>query len=665
MKKIIKKVISLSLLLLLFSNVVNASDKDSFEEYLQYIKDEGKIIRVSTKSLRYLYDAPAIVTVISRDEILNSGAKKLVDILKHIPGFGITENAQGNYDIETRGMKTFLSEKVLIMLNGKVLNNVFTGGATWVHENLNLREVQKIEIIRGPGSALYGANAFAVVNIITISEKRPDEYSFSSSLGSFGTKDYHLFLRKRYSDDIIVQAYGSLYKTDGFKVVDNSFFDGRYTNADESNSFKLNLQYKGLETNFDLTARDNNFDNSSFGLYDQVVNAKFYEFTGDVKYHYGLRDNLEIIPRFYYNRFSLEMDLDQVFTSPALPAVQGFLIEGRTKQKNETFGVEIQTDYNPIGDHRFIVGTVHEYIRQFDTGLDANIDFATLSTKSSVQEVPNFTKDADRKLWGFYGQYELPTKYVNITLGGRYDHYSDFGGTFNPRSGVVVKPAEWLSWKLLYSEAYRAPSFTEMYSRNNFTLIGNDDLKAEKLKSWETGFEFKAGPMNLTSNFFYNEVDNLIFINQAVAPATYKNSDSTVFIKGVESELKFRYSEHYAYINHTYQHMGRTVYGMPVNKGSFGITIVPLKNTSINLEFLYIGKRKREVSDTRDAVKPYLLTDVTFTKRKLFDHVNIKGLIRNLFNQHYNDPTPLVNGLAGQDTRRAGATYMIELEYEF
>ncbi|MFQ5453773.1 MAG: TonB-dependent receptor plug domain-containing protein, partial [Candidatus Zixiibacteriota bacterium] len=653
------------LLLLLFSNVVNASDKDSFEEYLQYIKDEGKIIRVSTKSLRYLYDAPAIVTVISRDEILNSGAKKLVDILKHIPGFGITENAQGNYDIETRGMKTFLSEKVLIMLNGKVLNNVFTGGATWVHENLNLREVQKIEIIRGPGSALYGANAFAVVNIITISEKRPDEYSFSSSLGSFGTKDYHLFLRKRYSDDIIVQAYGSLYKTDGFKVVDNSFFDGRYTNADESNSFKLNLQYKGLETNFDLTARDNNFDNSSFGLYDQVVNAKFYEFTGDVKYHYGLRDNLEIIPRFYYNRFSLEMDLDQVFTSPALPAVQGFLIEGRTKQKNETFGVEIQTDYNPIGDHRFIVGTVHEYIRQFDTGLDANIDFATLSTKSSVQEVPNFTKDADRKLWGFYGQYELPTKYVNITLGGRYDHYSDFGGTFNPRSGVVVKPAEWLSWKLLYSEAYRAPSFTEMYSRNNFTLIGNDDLKAEKLKSWETGFEFKAGPMNLTSNFFYNEVDNLIFINQAVAPATYKNSDSTVFIKGVESELKFRYSEHYAYINHTYQHMGRTVYGMPVNKGSFGITIVPLKNTSINLEFLYIGKRKREVSDTRDAVKPYLLTDVTFTKRKLFDHVNIKGLIRNLFNQHYNDPTPLVNGLAGQDTRRAGATYMIELEYEF
>ena len=82
----------LIIILSLQINISHASaEKSQLEEYMQYIKEEGQIIYISTRSLRYLYDAPAIVTVISREQILNSGAKKLVDILKHVPGFGITD----------------------------------------------------------------------------------------------------------------------------------------------------------------------------------------------------------------------------------------------------------------------------------------------------------------------------------------------------------------------------------------------------------------------------------------------------------------------------------------------------------------------------------------------------------------------------------------------
>ncbi len=123
--------------------------------------------------------APAIATVITADEIKNMGARDLTDVLKTVPGFGVSINEWGVNMFEVRGIKTTGSEKILVMTDGHRLNESYTGsGLCLTFNDLSVEKIRQIEIIRGPGSALYGANAFtAVINIITKDADDADEPS--------------------------------------------------------------------------------------------------------------------------------------------------------------------------------------------------------------------------------------------------------------------------------------------------------------------------------------------------------------------------------------------------------------------------------------------------------------------------------------------------------
>ena len=178
-------------------------------------------ITVATRSPKSVRKAPAIASVITQDHIRNMGARNLNDVLTMEPGIGVSINEFGVFMYEVRGIRTQLSEKILVMIDGHSLNKSFTGSAFQsIIDEFPVENIKQVEIIRGPGSALFGANAFvAVINIITRDAADIDGLELKASGGSFDTRKINLIGGRIFENDF--QASGSLdyFKTNGEKFL--------------------------------------------------------------------------------------------------------------------------------------------------------------------------------------------------------------------------------------------------------------------------------------------------------------------------------------------------------------------------------------------------------------------------------------------------------------
>ncbi|MCP5005192.1 MAG: Plug domain-containing protein, partial [Planctomycetes bacterium] len=134
-----------------------------------YEGTEDDVIITATRYIKRIEEAPATATVITAEQIRNMGARDILDVLKMVPGIGISRiTGYGFFGIESRGIKNNHSQKVLIMIDGHRINEPNSGGASFVFNNMMVENIKRVEVIRGPGSALYGANAFvAVINVVT------------------------------------------------------------------------------------------------------------------------------------------------------------------------------------------------------------------------------------------------------------------------------------------------------------------------------------------------------------------------------------------------------------------------------------------------------------------------------------------------------------------
>ena len=169
-------------------------------EELMY-RDVEDIIISATKLIQRLEDTPAIATVISSKEIREMGARNLFDILKRIPGIGISMvTGYGKFGVESRGIKSAFSEKVLLIIDGHKVNETIRGAGIWQFGDMAVENIKRVEVIRGPGSAIHGANAFvAVINVVTKNAKDIDGVDLRIGNGSFGAEHYNLMVGNKDS----------------------------------------------------------------------------------------------------------------------------------------------------------------------------------------------------------------------------------------------------------------------------------------------------------------------------------------------------------------------------------------------------------------------------------------------------------------------------------
>ena len=675
----------------------------SFQEELKWLQEESAV-SIATKHESPVSKAPGIVTVITADEIRNAGFRTLTDVLRMVPGFEIIK--MGNIGNTTAGVRgAFGGNKIRIMIDGHFINIPSDGGAFKILDDLPVVNIRQLEIIRGPGSALYGENAFsAVINIITKNGKDVQGVFLSSGYGSFNTREENLLFGEKQGD-VEFSGMVNYRDTDGFNGtiksdqqtrIDNQLRPFRIAPAsqapgnanDWARQFDTTLKAAYKDVYFEGMYINKNrgpFVGYQFALTDGNNIGNNYVF-GEIGYKKTFEELVTLKPRIYYDQHDgsiygrllpqgstliLDVNRDGLYDKRA------FYPDGLREEatlSGKVLGTEIPFDYKLFDENLLTLGFEYRLVSQTNITYSANFNPVTLLPLDTMQDFSESyppTQEATRRIWAIYLQdtWDI-TDTVGLTLGVRHDQYSDFGGTTNPRAGVTWSFTKDASLKVLYGEAFRAPSFTEMYATNQPALMGNEDLDPETIRTYEIGLSYKYFKRVTSSiNYFNNDIKDLIVLrgppgNQV--SARFENyGDARV--QGIEAETKIDIvKKNYLFMNYTFQDTEYDSGGdMPFtakNKGNFGVNVNYWKYINTNLNAFFSGKRTREGDDTRDELPSFTLFNLSVIAKEFCKTMEIQGTVFNLFDKDYRDQGPVV---VPDDIPRPGRSYFIGLSYQF
>uniref|UniRef100_UPI0040269C2C TonB-dependent receptor plug domain-containing protein n=1 Tax=Candidatus Wunengus sp. YC63 TaxID=3367699 RepID=UPI0040269C2C len=662
-------------------------------------------VAIATRHETKISKAPGIVTVITTEEIKILGYRTFVEILRTIPGFEILKDGSNGVVVPAvRGITS--SNKVRLMLNGHFVNSPFTGSAFGRFDDFPVENIKKIEIIRGPGSAMYGENAFtAVINIITKDAKDIDGVKVSSGYGSFETYEENVVFGKTYGN---VDVSGMLHyrQTGGFDgivesdrqtILDNTLSSfgvpavsqapGRVHDGRQEYDMNLKVAYKefyfeGLYINKNVSPF---IGGPQYALTDESQIRDNYVF-GEVGYKKKYEEKLTIKPRLYYDQFDLDNYIESLPEGTTVPFdtdgdgnydtlntyPDGFIGNGKVTQK--IVGTEIPFDYELFDGNMVTLGLEYRLINQTNIEFSSNFHPATYEVLDSVQKFSDtypFLKEATRRIWSVYLQdtWDI-TDTLNLTLGARHDQYSDFGGATSPRSGLTWAFMKDASLKLLYGEAFRAPNFVEMFTTNQPAIQGNEDLDPETIRTYEVGLSYKFNKYVTSGiNYFNNDIKDLIVrrtLESNPNTSRYENFGDAN-IQGIEMETKVDIAKgNYVFMNYTFQDTedddGDDLPFVARHKGNFGVNVHYWKFINTNLSSFVSGRRSREEDDTRDDLPAYALLNLSVIGKEFFKTVEVYGTVYNLLDKDYSDPGPVS---IPEDLPRPGRTFFIGLSYQF
>ncbi|MGR3293535.1 MAG: TonB-dependent receptor plug domain-containing protein [Candidatus Scalindua sp.] len=669
------------LLNLTLSNYGNAyaQSKETGLEDMFAIFTEEEIVVSALKRPRTVSKSPAIMSVITATQIKQMGFRTLVDVLKIVPGFYISMDETGEREIAVRGVLDDASQKIKVLIDGHSINDAWRGGAMWNFNDLPVENIKKIEIIRGPGSALYGQNAFlAVVNIITKDTEDIDGFQVTTSGGSFSTQNYNLLFGKEYGD-LKVSGFLDYFDTQGFskKIEQDVLFPaaasrspGQSQNRKEKTDLNLKLSYHNLEAKVKyMKKRRKDYIGVGDALNEESILRDTYMFT-EFTYKLSLSEKLNVTTKVYYDQYNYDPFFEQRPDGYRGRYPEG--IKGQLRLKQRTIGFENQVNYKLFEGNELTFGLQYEWIHQHDIKFSKNShpitdDNLTLVT-DFTDDLP-FTRKVTRHIYAFYLQDEWNiTKDIDLTVGVRHDHFTRFGGATNPRVGLIWRFIEDAHLKLLFATAFKAPSFQELFLTNNSVKIGNPSLDPEKINTFEVGLGYNfTSRISANMNYFYNRIRDKIVLDTG-SPKQFQNGGGAR-IQGIEAEWKADFgNDNYMFANYTFQDAEDTrnrnrLPDVPVHSGNIGINAGFWKYANANLTTLFSGPRPREDGDTRRDIPGQALVNLTLIGRNFIDHLEVRGSVFNLFDKSYDDPAP--KNTVPTDYPQQGRSFIIELRFEF
>jgi len=393
---------------------------------------------------------------------------------------------------------------------------------------------------------------------------------------------------------------------------------------------------------------------------------EYSNFFGELSYKQAIGEKWHLLSKFYVDRFTFDAPLE-IFSEGVIPGFPDGMF-GRPETKNRTLGVELQVDYLLWDDNAMTIGILYEDSKQFDTKSQANFDPNTNAPLGGIQDITswgNWNKNVGRRLFALYLQdvWEF-THELEGTFGVRYDHYSDFGDTVNPRAGLVWSFSRNANLKLLYGTAFRAPNFDELYSINNPVHTGDPNLDPEKVATYELSVAYFPRDISASLSYFHSDFKDIINF-AGVTPA---NSDKWT-VNGIElSAKKWIGVSNLIYANFTYQmpkddKTGKRLPEVSTHYGNVGVNWELSKYLNLNSNLLVVGSRSRDATDTRPKLKGYEVVDLTLIAKNFYETMEVRVYINNLFDETYFDPAPV--STVASDFPRQGINFMIDVSMKF
>ena len=655
------------------------------------------MVSLASRQQQTRTDAAGVVTVVDEMAIRNLGATTLREVLRTLPGLDVVTDNLGRDSIVVRGLqdRTAGAASVLVLLDGLPLREGTGGGATAINLDFPLTKAKKIEILRGPGSALFGAEALAaVINIVTYSPEEATGISVRAAGGSFGATQISLRLASPLKDFKLV-GFVHFDDVDGAQLevpadaqttLDRASPDrqpaslapSRTRDARRTLESLYRITYKGFGVDWRLmqTGSDGFVGPAdTLGLQNDL-SGKQHSLSGS--YRHGLGANGSIAGRVSWvqNQADYLLELAPPNSAVALSdgtvtLPSGLLVQ--TSLNTRRYGAEVALDRTLPGGHQFLAGLSLEREATWGLEVDGNYDFRSwaLLSGEGLQPLPGAVQDATRNVVAGFVQdrREFTSPDLAITAGLRVDRLSDLSSVFSPRLGAVWTLPRGFTLKALYGRGFRPPSFSDLH----FDLPGlrsNPELEPMVTDTVDALLLYKNRDWEFSVGAFTSQVHDPILpegpLSIAQPPLLINGAD--VDLRGIELEARGVMGPHVTFLNFTAQRpedtdTGEPVAGVPRFQATLGTTLLFADRWSVTPVLILRSGRPRAPGDERGEVPGYALVDLAFRGRTVLKKLDVGGTIRNLFDKEYFDPSP-AGGVPG-DYPRPGRAILIHAEYQF
>lgn len=647
------------------------------EDYLEMDLEELLQVSVTGSTLRSesLKTVPAAVTVFTHEQIRALGFDYLHELLNLVPGYQSNRNADSpsGYTFSARGRRNSSeAREVLLVVDGRVFSDARTGGADGSLPMFPLTQIERVEIIRGPGSAIYGSGAFnGVINVISRNLQNQDSTSkLSAAMGGDGRRSTELLTSHRL-DSWKLNAYGHFNQDDG---QDYHLESGQTTN-DPRQEMAFNMDLDNGTTRMQGAYYYQDSDN--FYTAEAILNG-FNTYKQQFK---QLGVDHQLSGESLTTKISLSyVETEQDFNALVLPA--GYLADvseppsnapflAKGKLAGESWRLGVASDLNLSESSSVQFGGEWRRNKETDAKANTNYDLGQLARGEfpvnfydSFNHSTPIGRMASQKAAALYGQWLYDTNdRTRLTLGSRFDYYDEIGHHISPRIGVVHQFHEHQTIKLLYGEAFRAPSLSEMGLMNNPLLVGNPALDYEVVKAWDLIWQGTWSNTGLTINGFHHRYDHPIVAGLQGTTRTYINGDDET-TDGISLEVNHQLTSHWLLrLSATeFLKLPDSAFREAEELGSITINYSKAK-WNWNIAAIYRGERNYLVTSTdQGSLDAYWVT-TSQLRYALQNNISLNVTIKNLTDEDYTTPSQGAGIIGGVPNR--GREWKLGMEWGF
>jgi iron complex outermembrane receptor protein len=464
-----------------------------------------------SKQARSVMRSPAAITVLTQEDIRRSGVLSVPELLRGVPGLHVAQIDATHWSVSSRGFSDEFSNKLLVMIDGRTIYAPIFSGVLWNEHDLMLEDIERIEVVRGPGGTLWGANAVnGVIHIITRSAADTQGLLVSARSGSYQTFDgaarYGLALGERAH----LRAYGKFADRDEFETA------GAGGAGDDSQSFRTGARLDWEPTASDhVTLQGDFYDVNANRVLSAGPTDREDNLGGNVllRARHTMAEHGELSFQTFWDRTERRWDI--------------------VSEERDTFDVELQHAFQPLPRSELIWGAGYR-VTSDETRGSPGLAFNPSSTTDQVYNV--------------FGQVEITLleELLSVTLGTKLEHNDYTGLEVQPSGRLLLTPSERYTFWAAVSRAVRSPSRVEddvVFTQQTGplaiqTAVGDSKVDSEDLLAWEAGFRARPHEaFNLDVAAFYNDYD---FLRTAEVRAVLPNTPFpplTTTLVGLDNEM--------------------------------------------------------------------------------------------------------------------------------
>ncbi len=601
---------------LLFATESSELDNSELSPEEEFLFSDEEVVVSAARYIQKVTESPSTIYVITAEDIRQSGLTCLPDILRRVPGLDVMTLAATQAEVNIRGIIQAPSNKTLVMIDGLAIYDRGYTSVIWSSLPVVLEDIKRIEVVLGPGSALYGANAYSgLINIITKDPEEAENVHLQGSVGNADTTYSSLLCGGRW-DHWGWKMSAGWNQTDRFRDSKNSGDMLRYN---------YTLEYKENESNLVRFAGGMSKGETEF-LSSQQSGA----FQSDIDFYYatlsGRWQGLEIMGSYLINmRKNSLLSLPQDYLDPTIDAIRlpsGPLTESQkiltvlglqamrqviasSPLNQRTLNIQGQYTLDRADWYKLICGGSYN---------NYHVDWGMMTpSEATINEAS-----------GFVQAVLVPVEGASFTVGGRFDDYEVVGNRWSYRASLVISKLKSNIFRLSYGTAYRNPSYFENFADLEVGMIGgaikasgNEDLDAESITTYEAGYQraLYNRRVKLQLNVFFNQIKDFIDIKTmgGVFPVSvrmqYHNVNNSQAIGG-ELALDMRWSEQFSgFVNYSFQELhftsedfltpfrkenGHRITSAPQHKVNVGVNMHLKSGFSSNLMAHYVSSTNWE-----------------------------------------------------------------------